>query len=181
MGQPMCSTWLPIPFQSPSNKKKRHSINTTTSILIKTIPNPLLLLSLPMSSQIQMTGSKTSAAATCLFYLLISLYILVSFTDRSTGWSILNASVFLITGVFLLSAFVVVALAARATVVVWITVLVLLAFSGKRRRVLAAQGRKITAEVAMYLVKVVLKERGVAAVACVTILSFMAMSCFTNV
>ncbi|PSR89469.1 Myelin transcription factor 1-like protein [Actinidia chinensis var. chinensis] len=132
-----------------------------------------------MSSQIQMTGSKTSAATTCLFSLLISLYILVSFTDRSTSWSILNASVFPITGAFLLAALVVVA--ARATVVVWITVLVLLAFSGKRRRVLAAQGRKITAEVAMYLVKVLLKEKGVAAVACATILSFMAMSCFTNV
>ena len=180
MGQPhvqhMASNSFPI---TNLEKKKRHSINTTTLILIKTTPNHLLLLSLPMSSQIQMTGYKTSAATTCLFSLLISLYILISFTDRSTGWLILNASVFPITGAFLLAALVVVA--ARATVVVWITVLVLLAFAGKRRRVLAAQGRKITAEVAMYLVKGVLKERGVAAVACATILSFMAMSCFTSV
>ena len=86
---------------------------------------------------------------------------------------------FPITGAFILAVFVVVA--ARATVVAWITVLVLLAFTGKRRRVLAAQGRKITAEVAMYLVKVVLKERGVAAVACATILSLIAISCFTYV
>ncbi|PSS07740.1 Zinc transporter 7 like [Actinidia chinensis var. chinensis] len=131
-----------------------------------------------MSSQIQMTGSKTSAATTCLFSVLISVYVVISFTDRSISWSILNTSVFPITGAFILAVFVVVA--ARATVVAWITVLVLLAFTGKRRRVLAAQGRKITAEVAMYLVEVVLKERG-AAVTCATILSLMAMSCFTYV
>ncbi|GAB4860639.1 hypothetical protein Ancab_035801 [Ancistrocladus abbreviatus] len=49
---------------------------------------------------------------------------------------------------------------ARAAVVAWITVLVLLAFSGKRRRVLVHEGRKITADVATNLMKVTIRQRG---------------------
>lgn len=59
--------------------------------------------------------------------------------------------------------------AVKTTVVTWITVLVLLAFAGKRRRVLVAERKKITTDVAMYLVRVLIKERSlVAAVACAT-------------
>lgn len=76
-------------------------------------------------------------------------------------------------GVVLMVALVVVA--ARATMVAWITVLVLLTFSGKRRRVLVRHGRKITADVALHLVGFLLKERGLVAVACATILSLAAM------
>ncbi|KAA8542244.1 hypothetical protein F0562_023620 [Nyssa sinensis] len=64
----------------------------------------------------------------------------------------------------------------RTTVLTWITVLVLLAFVGKRRRVLVTEGRKITTDVAMYLVKVLLKERSLLAVAGATIVSLMAMA-----
>ncbi|XP_024973193.1 uncharacterized protein LOC112511712 [Cynara cardunculus var. scolymus] len=50
-----------------------------------------------------------------------------------------------------------------------------LQFTGKRRRVLAVEGRKITGDVAMQLLKVVIKERSIVAVACATFLSSMAM------
>lgn len=74
------------------------------------------------------------------------------------------------------AAFLIV-LAVRTTVVTWITVVVLLAFAGKRRRVLAREGRKITSDVAMYLAQVVIKERGsLVAFACATIMSLMGMA-----
>jgi hypothetical protein len=76
-------------------------------------------------------------------------------------------------GVALMATLVIVA--ARAAMVAWITVLVLLAFSGKRRRVLAQHGREITADVAVHLVRVVLRERGLAAVVCAAIVSLMTM------
>ncbi|KAL9243102.1 hypothetical protein vseg_017030 [Gypsophila vaccaria] len=67
-------------------------------------------------------------------------------------------------------------LVARTTMVAWITVLVVLAFSGKRRRVLAHQGRKITVDVAMHLVKVMVIDRYQSiTVVCAMIVSFMAM------
>ncbi|GMN46014.1 hypothetical protein TIFTF001_015194 [Ficus carica] len=65
--------------------------------------------------------------------------------------------------------------AARATMVTWITVLVLLAFAGNRRRVLVKRGRTITNDVAMFLFGVLVKERGLVAVACATVFSLMAV------
>lgn len=76
-------------------------------------------------------------------------------------------------GVFLVSALVVVV--ARATMMAWITVLVLLTFAGNRRRVLVRRGRLITYDVAIYLFRIVVKERGLLAVVCAIILSLMAM------
>lgn len=73
------------------------------------------------------------------------------------------------------AAFLIV-LAVRTTVVTWITVVVLLAFAGKRRRVLAREGRKITSDVAMYLARVVINERSIVAFACATIMSLMGMA-----
>lgn len=58
--------------------------------------------------------------------------------------------------------------AVRTTIVAWITLVVLLAFSGKRRRVLAQKGNEITWEVALYFVKVMIKERGLLAFTCAT-------------
>ncbi|MCD9642644.1 hypothetical protein HAX54_029532, partial [Datura stramonium] len=51
-------------------------------------------------------------------------------------------------------------LAVRATVITWITVLILLAFAGKRRRGVVKDGKKITSEVATYAANVVFKQRG---------------------
>ncbi|KAL3512739.1 hypothetical protein ACH5RR_025456 [Cinchona calisaya] len=72
---------------------------------------------------------------------------------------------------------VLIVLAVRTTIVTWITVLVLLAFAGNRRRVLVKNGRRITLDVAMHLATVFTKERGIAAVAaCVTVASLIAMA-----
>ncbi|KAF5732175.1 hypothetical protein HS088_TW18G00865 [Tripterygium wilfordii] len=110
--------------------------------------------------------------------LLVTLLILSFFTIRTNWdriWSAFYGSpIFLpVFGVILASALLV--MAVRATIVTWITVLVLLACAGNRRRVLVRQGSKITTDVAMYLVKVVVREKGLVAVACATLVSFMAM------
>nr|GME13223.1 protein DETOXIFICATION 16-like [Ipomoea batatas] len=69
-------------------------------------------------------------------------------------------------------------LAVRTTIVTWITVIVLLAFAGKRRRVLAKDGDKITSDVALCLAKVVLRGRGgVLAFSCaVAVLGFSTLA-----
>ncbi|XP_059657980.1 uncharacterized protein LOC132304355 [Cornus florida] len=122
-----------------------------------------------------LTRSKT----TCLFSLFISFFILSSYTAHdqtsTSGCSSFYAWILLLAGSFLVAALAIVAL--RATVVTWITVLVLLTVAGKHSRVLVSEGKKITTDVAVYLVKAVLKERGVFAVTtCATVLSLMAMA-----
>lgn len=67
---------------------------------------------------------------------------------------------------FLLAVLII--FAVRTTIVAWITLVVLLAFSGMRRGVLAQKGNEITWEVAVYFVKVMIKERGLLAFTCAT-------------
>jgi hypothetical protein len=110
-----------------------------------------------------------TATAMLLVSLFVTVCILLSCTDRSA----LYVWMLPFVGVALMATLVIVA--ARAAMVAWITVLVLLAFSGKRRRVLAQHGREITADVAVHLVRVVLRERGLAAVVCAAIVSLMTM------
>ncbi|OIW00305.1 hypothetical protein TanjilG_27556 [Lupinus angustifolius] len=70
---------------------------------------------------------------------------------------------------------IVLILAFRATVMTWITVLVLLAFAGNRRKVLVQRGRRITLDVTWYLVSVMFRsQKGLLALACATLLSFLA-------
>lgn len=56
--------------------------------------------------------------------------------------------------------------AARATLVTWITVLVLLAFvAGKRRKSLVREGRKITTDITVYAMKnILLKDKSIIAI-----------------
>ncbi|KAK4744344.1 hypothetical protein SAY87_010656 [Trapa incisa] len=98
---------------------------------------------------------------TLLFSLFLSLHAVLYYIDLSTCWLAFYASVLPVAGILLAAAFLVIA--ARATMMMWITVLVLLAFSGKRRRVIALQGRRITADVAIYLAKVAFRGKGGAA------------------
>nr|ABK92889.1 unknown [Populus trichocarpa] len=114
-------------------------------------------------SKLSRTSSSSKTTTLLLFLFLLMLALLVSFCAVvcylyacTANPSRLNragffGSAFLVSGVLLLSTLLVVA--ARATVLTWITVLVLLAFSGKRRRVLVQQGREITADVVMYLIR----------------------------
>ncbi|XP_009587006.1 uncharacterized protein [Nicotiana tomentosiformis] len=118
----------------------------------------------------------TTTTTTCLFFLLISLStttIFFSSGDREA------ASVFPFIAAAAFAAVVVaglIVLAVRTTIVAWITVLVLLAFVGKRRRVLAKDGKKITSEVAVYVANEVIKEKGLVAISGVLmILGLMAL------
>ncbi|OIT34948.1 hypothetical protein A4A49_40978 [Nicotiana attenuata] len=118
----------------------------------------------------------TTTTTTCLFFLLISLStttIFFSSGDREA------ASVFPFIAAAAFAAVVVaglILLAVRTTIVAWITVLVLLAFVGKRRRVLAKDGKKITSEVAAYVANEVIKEKGFVAISGVLmILGLVAM------
>jgi hypothetical protein len=114
-----------------------------------------------------MNLSRTKTA-TLLLSVFVTLCIFLSCTDRPvTGLSALYVWMLPLAGVALVATLVMAT--ARATMVTWITVLVLLAFAGKRRRVLAQHGREITADVAVQLVRVVLRERGLLVVVCATI------------
>lgn len=93
----------------------------------------------------------------------------------TVGWPALYASV-LFGAVFgLLSMAAAIAIAVPATVVIWITVLVLLAFAGRPRRSLVAEGRRITADITGFVIKIVLREGNLVAAAC-AILSFLALT-----
>ncbi|XP_022886157.1 uncharacterized protein LOC111402224 [Olea europaea var. sylvestris] len=119
-------------------------------------------------------GSKTTKATTSLLIFSISLYIFVSWVDTTIYSSGYYMTILPLIAVFLLAGLIV--FAVRTTILTWITVLVLLAFAGKRRRVLVKEGRRITSDVAMYLAQVVLKERSLVAVAFATVFSLMAMA-----
>lgn len=56
--------------------------------------------------------------------------------------------------------------AVPATLVIWITIVVLLAFFGKPKRTLVVEGRKITKEILGFLFKILLKEGNLVAAVC---------------
>ncbi|MED6218180.1 hypothetical protein PIB30_024505 [Stylosanthes scabra] len=61
-------------------------------------------------------------------------------------------------------------LALRATMVTWVTVLVLVSFAGNRRKILVQQGRRITVDVALNLISIIFRsQKGLFALACATI------------
>ncbi|KAI3688689.1 hypothetical protein L2E82_46454 [Cichorium intybus] len=110
----------------------------------------------------------TGATASCLLFLL---YILLSHNDHSgSRWPAFYMPV---VGILVVGGLLVVM--ARATMVTLITVFVMLACVGKRRRVLVLEGRKISSEVITHLFKVVIKERSVMAITCAVFCSTMAM------
>ncbi|XP_058100184.1 uncharacterized protein LOC131245031 [Magnolia sinica] len=101
--------------------------------------------------------------------------ILTWYSSSTIGlWPALYASL-LFGGVFgLLSMAAAFAIVLPATVVTWITVLVLLAFAGKPRRSLVVEARKITADITTFAIKIVLREGNIVAAAA-AILSFLAL------
>ncbi|GMJ05530.1 hypothetical protein like AT4G03600 [Hibiscus trionum] len=93
---------------------------------------------------------------------------------QSTGWPAVYASV-LLGGVFgLLSMAAALAVAVPATLVTWITVVVLLAFFGKPKRALVVEGKKITREIAGSVFKTLLKEGNFVAAVC-AVLGYFAL------
>ncbi|KAL6583740.1 hypothetical protein OROMI_003029 [Orobanche minor] len=123
--------------------------------------------------------TKTSKTITCIFFFfyfffLISFFAFLSSFDRITDSPAYYVSILPLVMVFILAVLIV--LAVRTTIVAWITVVVLLDFVGKRRRVLAKDGSKITSDVAFYFVRVVVKDKGLVAFGCVTIMSALIMA-----
>ncbi|KAH7670590.1 hypothetical protein IHE45_10G037700 [Dioscorea alata] len=89
-------------------------------------------------------------------------------------WPTIYASL-LYGGVFgLLAMGAALAVAVPATLVTWITVLVLLAFTGKPRRALVREGRRITADITGFAFMVLIREGNLAAAVCAA-LSFFAL------
>ncbi|XP_039038102.1 uncharacterized protein LOC120175575 isoform X2 [Hibiscus syriacus] len=87
-------------------------------------------------------------------------------SSPSSGWPAVYASV-LVGAVFgLLSMVAALAVAVPATLVTWITIVVLLAFFGKPKRTLVVEGRKITREIAGSVFKILLKEGNLVAAVC---------------
>ncbi|PIA51684.1 hypothetical protein AQUCO_01100506v1 [Aquilegia coerulea] len=98
-----------------------------------------------------------------LFISALSLYY-SSNSIPSSKWPVIPyMSISMIVLVLFIAALVIIAV--RATVVTWITVLVLLAFAGNRRKVLVRQGSNITADITMSVMKTVFKERSLLAIA----------------
>ncbi|KAL8244055.1 hypothetical protein R6Q59_010313 [Mikania micrantha] len=108
-----------------------------------------------------------NATGTAIF-LVSLLYILLEHGGSWWSWFYIP-----VVGVLMVGGLLVVM--ARATMVTLITVLVMLAFAGKRRRVLAMQGRKISSEVLFHLFKVVIRERSLIVVSCGAFVTSMAM------
>ncbi|VFQ95618.1 unnamed protein product [Cuscuta campestris] len=103
-----------------------------------------------------MADLKFSDSAFLLLFISFSI-VLTSVVSGKSG----AAAVLLLA----CGAAVLLVLVLRTTVVAWITVIVMLAFVGKRRRVLAEDGARITSDVALYLAKVAFRERGGGALA----------------
>ncbi|KMT10713.1 hypothetical protein BVRB_5g118220 [Beta vulgaris subsp. vulgaris] len=125
------------------------------------------------------TSTTTNISLSCIFTLYLISYFISSNSSEAAPSSTLRTALLALAGLSLLS--IVLIVVARTTMVAWITVLVLLAFSGKRRRVLVHDGRKITCDVAMHLIKVMVNERQFLSVIGAAVLSLLAMAQVTRV
>ncbi|KAK4368944.1 hypothetical protein RND71_012736 [Anisodus tanguticus] len=91
-----------------------------------------------------------------------------------SGWPALYASVLLGLAFGILSMVAALAVAFPATLVTWITILVLLTFAGKNRRDLVLEGKKLTGDIIGFVVKVLIKEGNVVAALC-AVLGYFAL------
>ncbi|KAH0656359.1 hypothetical protein KY285_031241 [Solanum tuberosum] len=65
------------------------------------------------------------------------------------------------------------AVALPATLVTWITILVLLTFAGKPRRDLVLEGKKLTLDIIGFVIKTLIKEGNVVAALCAVLAYFV--------
>ncbi|KAL0301424.1 UNVERIFIED_CONTAM: hypothetical protein Scaly_2260200 [Sesamum calycinum] len=105
---------------------------------------------------------------------VLSWYEFESSASSSSGWPALYASVLLGVSFGVLSMVAALAVAVPATLVTWITVLVLLTFCGKPRKTLVLEGKKLTAEITGFVVRVLIKEGNVVAAVC-AVLGYFAL------
>lgn len=121
----------------------------------------------------------------CLFLLAYALLLSSSWnllrsilswhrSAAASPWPALYASVLFGALFGLLSMAAALAVAVPATVVTWITVLVLLTFAGRPRKSLVLEGRRITGDILGVVLRIVVKEGNLVAAAC-AVVSFVAL------
>ncbi|KAG4932634.1 hypothetical protein JHK87_046636 [Glycine soja] len=111
--------------------------------------------------------TKISIIITLLIAVTASCFVCVLLDRKIEGFYMVVALVTIIASAMVL--------AFRATMVTFITVLVLLTFAGFRRRVLIQQRWRIFLDVAWYLVSVIFRsEKGLLGLACATFISLLA-------
>ncbi|XP_049353100.1 uncharacterized protein LOC125817596 [Solanum verrucosum] len=91
----------------------------------------------------------------------------------SSGWPALYASVLLGVAFGVLSMVAALAVVLPATLVTWITILVLLTFAGKPRRDLMLEGKKLTLDIIGFVIKILIKEGNVVAALCAVLAYFV--------
>ncbi|XP_006357476.1 uncharacterized protein [Solanum tuberosum] len=91
----------------------------------------------------------------------------------SSGWPALYASVLLGVAFGVLSMVAALAVVLPATLVTWITILVLLTFAGKPRRDLVLEGKKLTLDIIGFVIKILIKEGNVVAALCAVLAYFV--------
>ncbi|XP_039019855.1 uncharacterized protein LOC120151490 isoform X2 [Hibiscus syriacus] len=96
------------------------------------------------------------------------------YASPSSVWPALYASVLLGAVFGVLSMVAALTVVVPATLVTWITIVVLLAFFGKPKRTLVLEGRKITREIAGFVFKILLKEGNLVAAVC-AVLGYFAL------
>ncbi|KAJ0250922.1 hypothetical protein HA466_0133400 [Hirschfeldia incana] len=94
-------------------------------------------------------------------------------TSSSSGWPAVYASVLLGAVFGVLSMAAALFIAVPAVVVIWISVVVTMAFAGKSRRSVVVEGRKVTKEIAGFVFKVLLKEGNLVALLCALLAYFL--------
>ncbi|KAG6661499.1 hypothetical protein CIPAW_03G178000 [Carya illinoinensis] len=97
-----------------------------------------------------------------------------TWSSSASRWPALYASVLLGAVFGVLSMVAALAVLVPATLVTWITIMVLLTFFGKPRTALVVEGRKITREIVGFVVKILLKEGNVVAAVC-AVLGYFAL------
>ncbi|XP_023531926.1 uncharacterized protein LOC111794046 isoform X1 [Cucurbita pepo subsp. pepo] len=97
-----------------------------------------------------------------------------SSSSSSFGWPAIYASLLLGAVFGVLSMVAALAVMVPATLVTWITIVVLLYFFGKPKRALVVEGRKITKEIFGVVAKILLKEGNLVAAVC-AVLGYFAL------
>ncbi|OIW06017.1 hypothetical protein TanjilG_11704 [Lupinus angustifolius] len=105
---------------------------------------------------------------------MLSWYSFQAQSSSASGWLAIYASGLLGTVFGLLSMVAALVVMIPAVLVTWITIVVLLAFFGKPKRTLVVEGRKITKEIFVIVVKILLKEGNVVAAVC-AVLGYFAL------
>lgn len=93
--------------------------------------------------------------------------------QTSSGWPAVYASVLLGAVFGVLSMAAALFIAVPAIVVIWISVVVTMAFAGKSRKRVVIEGRKVTKEIAGFVFRVLLKEGNFVALLCALLAYFV--------